>query len=192
MCGRIPGRSATKRRRHASEKESKFSTTKVKVARTTRCGNCLEYGHNKRACSKRFRRNSIDVPRNKLCIRRGDGRIGSAKTGNDTPTISTQESVVQQVLVADERENVMGENVMQEGYNVGESVVQQVPVVEVPTVVEEGVVQEEGVVHEVPVIHIQDGHMMQEGGTSQTSVMQGSDTFRQVGSSIRIQYWLEA
>ncbi|CAI9275133.1 unnamed protein product [Lactuca saligna] len=53
----------------------------------------------------------------------------------------------------------MGENVMQEGYNMGESVVQQVPVVEVPTIVE-------------------------EGGTSHTIVMQGSDTFGQVGSSI--------
>nr|KAJ0218561.1 hypothetical protein LSAT_V11C300112750 [Lactuca sativa] len=66
----------------------------------------------------------------------------------------------------------------------GESLVQQVPVVEVPTVVEEGMVQEEGVVQEVPVIHIQDGHMMQEGGTSQTTTMQGSDTYGQVGSNI--------
>ncbi|CAH1450972.1 unnamed protein product [Lactuca virosa] len=237
MSRRMPGRPATKRKRHASEKESKFSTIKVKVARTTRCGNCLEYGHNNRACkngrkqyvppplkktgrprkhpiphvsvanqslnermrenntttpvepnvpsqpsfsnivrksprkhntlrmsprkhqqqacSKRFRKNSINVPRKKLCTRRGGGRIGSAKTGNNTPTIGTQESVVQQVPVADE-----GENVMQEGYN------------------------EEGVVQEVLVIHIQDGHMMQEGGTSQTSVMEGSDTFGQVGSSI--------
>ncbi|CAH1440277.1 unnamed protein product [Lactuca virosa] len=182
MSRRMLGRSAAKRRRHASEKESKFSTTKVKVSRTTRCGNCLEYGHNKRACrnerkqyvpplpkktgrprkhpiphvsvpnqplnekmrennttspgkpngpsqpscsnivrrsprkhntlrmspgkhpippsttyvckqqagSKRFRRNSIDVPRKKLCTRRGGGRIGSAKTRNNTPTIGTQ------------------------------------------------------------------------------------------------------
>ncbi|CAH1441286.1 unnamed protein product [Lactuca virosa] len=102
--------------------------------------------HQQQAGSKRFRKNSIDVPRKKLCTRRGGGRIGSAKTGNNTPTIGTQESVVQQVPVVDEGENVMGENVMQEGYNVGQSVVQQVPVVEVPTVVEEGVVQEEGVV----------------------------------------------
>ncbi|CAH1435828.1 unnamed protein product [Lactuca virosa] len=130
-------------------------------------GGCL-------AGSKRFRKNSIDVPRKKLCTRRGGGRISSAKTGNNTPTIGTQESVVQQVPVADEGENVMGENVMQEGYNVGQSVVQKVP-----TVVEKGVVQEEGVVQEVPVIHIQDGHMMQEGGTSQTSVMEGSDTYGQ-------------
>ncbi|CAH1417240.1 unnamed protein product [Lactuca virosa] len=77
--------------------------------------------------SKRVSRNSIDVTRKKLCTRRDGGRIGSAKIGNDTPTIGTQESVVQQVLVADE-----GENVMQEGYNMGESVVQQLPVVEVP------------------------------------------------------------
>ncbi|CAI9263207.1 unnamed protein product [Lactuca saligna] len=93
-----------------------------------------------------------------LCTRRGGGRIGSA-------TIGTQESVVQQVPVVDEGENVMGDNVAQ-------SVVQQVPVVE------------EGVVQEVPVIHIQDGHMMQEGENSQASVMEGSDTFGQVGSSI--------
>ncbi|CAH1427469.1 unnamed protein product [Lactuca virosa] len=224
MSRRMPGRPATKRKMHASEKESKFSKTKVKVARTTRCGNCLEYGHNKRACknerkqyvppppkktgrprkhpiphvfvpnqslnermrenntttpgSKRFRRNIIDAPRKKLCTRRGGERIGSAKTGNNTPTLGTQESVVQQVPVTDEGENMFGENFMQEGYNVGQSVVQQFPVVEVPTVVKEGVVQE------VPVIHIQDGHMMQEGGTSQTSVMEGSETFGQVGSSI--------
>nr|KAJ0215063.1 hypothetical protein LSAT_V11C300144060 [Lactuca sativa] len=230
MSRRMPGRPATKRKRHANEKESKFSTKKVKVARTTRCGNCLEYGDNIRACknerkqyvppppkktgrprkhliphvstspgqpnlpsqpscsntvrrsprkhntlrmsprkhqqqasSKRFRRNSIDVPRKKLCTRRGGGRICSA-------TIGTQESVVQQVPLVDEGENVMGDNV-------GQSVVQQVPVVN------KGV-QEEGVVQEVPVIHIQDGHMMQEGESSQASVMEGNDTFRQVGSSI--------
>ncbi|CAH1413171.1 unnamed protein product [Lactuca virosa] len=62
--------------------------------------------------SKRVRRNSIDVPRKKLCTRRGGRRIGSAKNRNDTPTIGTQESVVQQVPTTDEVENVM-----QEGYN---------------------------------------------------------------------------
>nr|KAJ0198598.1 hypothetical protein LSAT_V11C700365680 [Lactuca sativa] len=36
---------------------------------------------------------------------------------------------------------------------------------------------------EVPVIHIQDGHLMQ-GGTSQTSAMECSETFGQVGCSI--------
>ncbi|CAH1453032.1 unnamed protein product [Lactuca virosa] len=61
MSRRMPGRPATKRKRHASEKESKFSTTKVKVARTTRCGNCLEYGHNKRAC-KNERKQYVPPP----------------------------------------------------------------------------------------------------------------------------------
>ncbi|CAH1415993.1 unnamed protein product [Lactuca virosa] len=61
MSRRMPGRPATKRKRHASEKERKFSTTKVKVARTTRCGNCLEYAHNKRAC-KNERKQYVPPP----------------------------------------------------------------------------------------------------------------------------------
>ncbi|CAI9287755.1 unnamed protein product [Lactuca saligna] len=61
MSRRMPGRPATKRKRHVSEKESKISTTKVKVAITTRCGNCLEYGHNKRAC-KNERKQYVPPP----------------------------------------------------------------------------------------------------------------------------------
>jgi len=57
MAKRMPGRPATKRKRHASENESKFSSGKLKVSRTVRCGNCLEYGHNQKTCknpSKEF------------------------------------------------------------------------------------------------------------------------------------------
>ncbi|CAI9298920.1 unnamed protein product [Lactuca saligna] len=51
--------------------------------------------HQQQAGSKRLRRNSIDVPRKKLCTRRGGGRIGLA-------TIGTQKSVVQQIPVVEE------------------------------------------------------------------------------------------
>nr|KAJ0195723.1 hypothetical protein LSAT_V11C700376270 [Lactuca sativa] len=61
MSRRMPGRPATKRKRHASEKDNKFSTTNMKVARTTRCGNCLEYGHNKRTC-KNERKQYVPPP----------------------------------------------------------------------------------------------------------------------------------
>lgn len=64
------------------------------------------------------------------------------------------ETTNKEVLIVDE-----GDNFMQEGSNVGDNVV------------EEGVVQ--------------DDHMMQAGvTTTRISVMQGSDTFGQVGSSI--------
>nr|KAJ0192627.1 hypothetical protein LSAT_V11C800388740 [Lactuca sativa] len=57
----MSGRPATNRRRHVSEKESKFSTTKVKVPRNTRCGKCLENGHNQRAC-KNERKQYVPPP----------------------------------------------------------------------------------------------------------------------------------
>ena len=40
LVRRMPGRPKTKRKRHRSEQTSKFSTTRVSVARTVRCGKC--------------------------------------------------------------------------------------------------------------------------------------------------------
>ena len=50
LARRMPGRPATKRRRHASEVGGKFSSKRVSVERTVRCGRCLEYGHNQKGC----------------------------------------------------------------------------------------------------------------------------------------------
>ncbi|CAI9266409.1 unnamed protein product [Lactuca saligna] len=68
--------------------------------------------------SKIVRRSSIDVGKNNLCTRRGCGRIGKAKHGIDTLIVGAQESVNdnpiettnQEVVVADEGENVMHED----------------------------------------------------------------------------------
>nr|KAJ0199595.1 hypothetical protein LSAT_V11C600305390 [Lactuca sativa] len=90
MSRRMPGRPATKRKRHASEKESMFLTTKVKVARTTRCGNCLEYGHNKRAC-KNERKQYVPPP--------------PKKTGRPRNHLIPHVSVPNQSLNARMREN---------------------------------------------------------------------------------------
>ncbi|CAH1416035.1 unnamed protein product [Lactuca virosa] len=50
LARRMPGRPTTKRKRHASEQEGRFSSTRVFVPRTVRCEKCLEYGHNKKSC----------------------------------------------------------------------------------------------------------------------------------------------
>ncbi|XP_023736276.2 uncharacterized protein LOC111884187 [Lactuca sativa] len=50
LARRMPGRPTTKRKRHASEQEGRFSSTRVFVPRTVRCGKCLEYGHNQKSC----------------------------------------------------------------------------------------------------------------------------------------------
>ncbi|CAH1442256.1 unnamed protein product [Lactuca virosa] len=55
IARRMTGRPATKRRRHSSEKETKFATARVKVSRTVRCGNCSEFGHNKQSCTSETR-----------------------------------------------------------------------------------------------------------------------------------------
>ncbi|KAI3509487.1 hypothetical protein L1887_24793 [Cichorium endivia] len=60
---RMPGRPATKRRRHPSEKDTKFSTSKVQVSRTVKCGNCLEYGHNKKSCTNETRQRFGTAPK---------------------------------------------------------------------------------------------------------------------------------
>lgn len=78
LARKMPGRPATKRRRHASEKESKFSSyktknacekdgkfpsTRVRMARTVKCTNCLEYGHNKKGCKNETKPRAAPEPR---------------------------------------------------------------------------------------------------------------------------------
>nr|KAJ0219368.1 hypothetical protein LSAT_V11C300106680 [Lactuca sativa] len=43
LARRMSGRPTTKRKRHASEQEGRFLSTRVSVRRTVRCGKCLEY-----------------------------------------------------------------------------------------------------------------------------------------------------
>ncbi|KAL4586511.1 hypothetical protein LXL04_011147 [Taraxacum kok-saghyz] len=46
MVRRMPGRPKTKRKKHRSEQTTKFSTSRVSVARTVRCHHCKQFGHN--------------------------------------------------------------------------------------------------------------------------------------------------
>nr|KAJ0190145.1 hypothetical protein LSAT_V11C800408950 [Lactuca sativa] len=83
------GRSRTKRRKHASEKKSKFSSTsRVKPPRTVRCANCLEYVHNKKGC-KNEKRIPIPMPPKKNGRPRKGDVAGSNQHAIQPPISST-------------------------------------------------------------------------------------------------------
>ncbi|CAH1412942.1 unnamed protein product [Lactuca virosa] len=186
MSRRMPGRPATKRKRHASEKESEFSTTKVKVARTTRCGNCLEYGHNKRAC-KNERKQYVPPPPKKTGRPRKHP-IPHVSTSPGQPNVPSQPlsqpSCSNTVRRSPRKHNTLTMSPRKHQQQAGSKRFRRnsidVPRKKLCTGRGGGRIGSATiVVQEVPVIHIQDGHMMQEGESSQASVMEGSDTFGQ-------------
>nr|KAJ0208624.1 hypothetical protein LSAT_V11C400185690 [Lactuca sativa] len=68
---RMLGRPTIKRKRHASEQEGRFSSTRVFVPRTVRCGKYLEYGHNKKGC-KNEKKPVVPLPPEKRSMPRKD------------------------------------------------------------------------------------------------------------------------
>jgi hypothetical protein len=60
---RMPGRPKTKRKKHRSEQTTKFSTSRVSVARTVRCHHCKQFGHNRRGCKNEAVPTKVPTPK---------------------------------------------------------------------------------------------------------------------------------
>nr|KAJ0223078.1 hypothetical protein LSAT_V11C200057480 [Lactuca sativa] len=86
IARRMLGRPATKRRRHSSEKETKFATIRVKVSITMRCGNFFEFGHNKQSCTSETKPRVPHAPK----------KIGRPRKNQEEHESATTETTINQ------------------------------------------------------------------------------------------------